>query len=207
MADIIGRPVLMASSEVRGMMRRASDLHYAIGGAVEGHRGDCDRRLGRQSKLDLLQRRTAFDKTEAVPIGMYDDVDEIGIVESRGGAVVSIIAKSPSPRPQPPKQLAESAAIFLQPGAPSLAMKIILIPEAMLIFGRSRGRTAGRCANAIFPISFQLLLTVGVISSSRPTASDTEGARLKLGLGGNGEAFRDENFRRYSLGSILSWIS
>jgi MFS family permease len=30
---------------------------------------------------------------------------------------------------------------------------------------------------------------------------------LKLGLGGIGEAFRDENFRRYSLGSILSWIT
>jgi MFS family permease len=30
---------------------------------------------------------------------------------------------------------------------------------------------------------------------------------LKLGLGGIGEAFQDENFRRYSLGSILSWIS
>lgn len=30
---------------------------------------------------------------------------------------------------------------------------------------------------------------------------------MKLGLGGIGEAFRDENFRRYSLGSILSWIS
>jgi len=30
---------------------------------------------------------------------------------------------------------------------------------------------------------------------------------LKLGLGGIGEAFRDDNFRRYSLGSILSWIS
>ena len=30
---------------------------------------------------------------------------------------------------------------------------------------------------------------------------------MKLGLGGIGEAFRDDNFRRYSLGSILSWIS
>ena len=30
---------------------------------------------------------------------------------------------------------------------------------------------------------------------------------MKLGLGGIGEAFQDENFRRYSLGSILSWTS
>jgi hypothetical protein len=28
-----------------------------------------------------------------------------------------------------------------------------------------------------------------------------------LGLGGIGEAFQDDNFRRYSLGSILSWTS
>ena len=30
---------------------------------------------------------------------------------------------------------------------------------------------------------------------------------MKLGLGGIGETFRDDNFRRYSHGSILSWTS
>jgi hypothetical protein len=35
----------------------------------------------------------------------------------------------------------------------------------------------------------------------------SDGADLETVLGGIGEAFKDNNFRRYSLGSIISWLS
>jgi MFS family permease len=59
----------------------------------------------------------------------------------------------------------------------------------------------------MFPISFPSFGSVGVSSRSSADRAGQRRARVKLGLGGIGEAFRDDNFRRYSLGSILSWIS
>src|SRR5439155_17552530 len=72
----------------------------------------------------------------AVPIRLDHHIDEIGIVERFGGALERFRIKLPMRRPQSPQEPAELAPVCSETGASALRVKVVLIPEPMLLFRR-----------------------------------------------------------------------
>src|ERR1043166_3243512 len=67
-----------------------------------------------------------------------DDVDEVGVVEGRGGARVGRLVEAPRGRPEPPQQLAEIVAVLRETGAAALVVEVVLVPEGDLALGGLR---------------------------------------------------------------------
>ena len=84
----------------------------------EHDRRHIDRRALRQPPLHVFKPRLARRIELPVPIGMHDDVDEIGIVERRRGARVGFVGVLPFRRPRLPEIANDVVAIrFERPRA------------------------------------------------------------------------------------------
>src|SRR5436305_1716001 len=71
-------------------------------------------------------------------IGLDGHGDEVGIIERARAALEGSVVERPVRRPQVPDQPAEFAPVRIETGPPTLALKIILVPEAALLLRRNR---------------------------------------------------------------------
>jgi hypothetical protein len=65
-------------------------------------------------------------------------VHEILVVEGGGAALEGRVVELPGRRPQLPQQLREALAVLREPGAAALAVKVVLVPEAVFVGRRVR---------------------------------------------------------------------
>src|SRR5216683_439076 len=127
---------LVRAAEVgRGPVGGARGIDTVVD-AVQVDGGDGDRRLGGQLSFDWLQGRVAGGVAVAVAVGLDDHVDEVGIVEGGGAARVGLVGELPGGRPQAPDQAAQLEAIGSQASPAALGMEVVLVPQAVLLFGR-----------------------------------------------------------------------
>src|SRR5216683_605094 len=103
---------------------------------IDGRHGDL--RLPRKLGFDACERRIAGRMAVTVPIGLYHDVDEIGIVERDGALLEDRFVEAPFRRPQLPQQPADVAPVLGKAGVAALGVEIVLVPQAMLLLGRCR---------------------------------------------------------------------
>src|SRR5262245_40485413 len=73
-----------------------------------------------------------------MPVRLDHHGHEVRIVEGGCGAIVGRVVEPPVRRPEPPQKLAELPAIRLEASPSALAVKVVLVPEAMLLIGRVR---------------------------------------------------------------------
>lgn len=66
----------------------------------------------RETGLQIFQGGIASLATEHVSLAMYDDVDEIRIVEGPGATIKRGLVKGPSRRPSAPKPVAQITAVL-----------------------------------------------------------------------------------------------
>src|SRR5689334_527268 len=102
--------MLVRAGEFPRMMRRPRV--YAVGVAVDGDRGDRDRRLKGEPGLDRRIRLVSGGEPVAMPVGVNDHLDEIGIVERRGGALEGRLVEPPCRRPLPPQEPRDGAPVL-----------------------------------------------------------------------------------------------
>src|SRR5258708_32493420 len=91
------------------------------------------RRLCFEAPLGRFEGRIACRVAEAMTVGLNDDVDEVRIVERRGAPLIGRVVEMPVRRPQLPEQPAQLAPIGSQPGPPTVAAEIILIPQSISV--------------------------------------------------------------------------
>ena len=75
---VVMRP---GAGEVGGARRGIRRREVAVGEPIERHGRNGDRRQGRELLFEALVRGCAVDLTEAVPVGVDDDVDVVGVLE------------------------------------------------------------------------------------------------------------------------------
>ncbi len=78
-----------------------------------------------------------------MPVGMDDDLDEVGVVERAGRALERRDVEGPGRRPLAPQQARDAATIFGESAATAFAVKVILIPERCLFGWRRRFHRMG----------------------------------------------------------------
>src|SRR6185312_2895953 len=86
----------------------------AVGVAVYGDRWDCDRRLGGEPGLDRGIGWIAGGEPVAMPVGVDDHLDEIGIVERLGRALEGRLVERPCRRPHPPQETRDPPPVFFK---------------------------------------------------------------------------------------------
>ena len=116
---------------------------------IERDGGHGDRRLSRQAAFNVSIGRVAGHQAKTVPVGMDHNVDKIRVVKSCGAAFKHFCVKLPGGRPQCPEQSGQAAAVLGQPSLAALAVKVILIPELMLVFSRIRLHAFGNILDVV----------------------------------------------------------
>src|SRR6202044_3545813 len=106
---------------VQDLMGVLSGEHLSIGCAVfglpveiaaDGYRWHRDHRSGSKFRVEVVVARLALSKPEPPAVVVYDDVDVVGVVECRGGAVVGGIIELPSGRGAMPNELIEVVGVL-----------------------------------------------------------------------------------------------
>ncbi len=143
MADNRDQPVLVRSGEEARLRGRGAGRRDAVAFAVQHDCRHRDRRPFGKLALQHVIGGVARRVTEAMAVGVDDDVDEIRIVEGVRRAVIGGVVEVPVRRPQLPQQLAQFAPVGLQPGAAAFGVEIILVPEPVFLLRRRRHDRSG----------------------------------------------------------------
>ncbi len=106
--------------------------------AVKRDRGALDFWALRQLHLDRLKAFLARSVPDPVPVRMDDDIDEIGIVEGNGSAVIGVVGEVPVGGPSLPKEAAKRPPVGLQARPSTFSIEVVLIPDPLLGFWGSR---------------------------------------------------------------------
>ena len=100
--------------KVRGDLRLRLGWIDPIVGAAERNCRHGDGRLGRQTLLQLFERRIASDGADPVAVGVEHHIDEVGIIEGFGSAVEGGVAELPGGREVAPQGAAKAPPVIGQ---------------------------------------------------------------------------------------------
>ena len=134
---------------MRPVAQRAIGAHHAVAAAFERDRRHGDRRPVAQPLLDHVAGRVAGHEAVAHTVGMHHDVDEVRVVERRGGSVIGGVVEAPLGRPESPQQSAQRLPVQGQASATPLAVEVVLVPQALLVLGRRRCHRAGHVVHVV----------------------------------------------------------
>ena len=73
-----------------------------------------------------------------MPVGVDHDVDEVGIVEARRGALERPLVEPPVGRPELPQEPADVPPVLLETGTPALGVEVPLVPGPVLVVDGTR---------------------------------------------------------------------
>src|SRR5580704_3250764 len=129
--------MLVRAGEFLRVMGRGRN--YAVRVPIDRDGWNGDLRLSREAHFNLIIPRIARAGREAVamPVGMDDDSDEVGVVEGARRSVEGRIVERPVRRPHAPTEARDLPPVLLEATPSPLVVEVILVPERRL-FGWTR---------------------------------------------------------------------